>query len=184
MKKWSDMHAIMTPYSLHDPDDPYGEDFDAESPAPFVKRLGRHGLASEGYEIRTVTGYTIVVGPSWARSTSISVSDTDIKAGTGEKDHPAVAERLQIKLTRRPTYILDRGYQLILGLMLVSLAFIAFYPPGAPFAFGSVLLAWGSTIYVDATVRGKSVFDVRLAAMALVFGTSALLLGLIGLISL
>ena len=107
-----------------------------------------------------------------------------VNPAKGPQHEPlTLAQRLERRVERRPTYILDRGYLLLSLPMLLALASTAFLPKATPFTYGLVVIMWGGMVLVDATVRGKSVFDVRLAVAAILIGVGFLVMGVIGVAS-
>jgi hypothetical protein len=110
-------------------------------------------------------------------------SGSTVRALPHAHAHQSRGERLRRRVARRPTYVLDRGYQLVMALVLAAVVAVAFAQETIPFALAAVLLAWAGTIYTDAVVRGRSVFDVRVAAMAIFIALGSVALGLVGVLS-
>ncbi len=70
---------------------------------------------------------------------------------------------------------------MIVGFVGLVLLAAAFSTALMPVAVAFVCLVWGLTIYADATVRGRAVVDLRLAAVSILFGLGLLLMSLVGL---
>jgi len=123
----------------------------------------------------------IAVAPSIIQSETVILAETESLSVDGDTLGRTRAERLATTLVVRPTLILDRGYQVILALMVVTLMLGAWSITWAPLGIAAVFLGWGSMVYVDATVRGSSVFDVRLAGLAVVLGLGTAVMAIVSL---
>jgi hypothetical protein len=90
---------------------------------------------------------------------------------------------VRARLAVNPLYIQYRGLQIIFVLLALACALMPKYTGWAILVISLALIAWGSTCYVDAGLRGRTLVDLRLAALSILGGLGLLGMSVLGLLN-